>query len=176
MIEEPAARLPTVSRKDEAMSDPVPYDPTHPGFPKPGFNPDSLSCTSAACVTALIAQDAARSEIKIKCDEVEAAKNRRDVFAAMAAALLTLAAALFVGAGAATATVLGWPLAAILFWIAVSVAATALALAAVALVFEAQRLVIVGELGAAKNHFLSVRNDVMLVCPSTCWGDASMAC
>jgi hypothetical protein len=158
------------------MPDPAPYDPTNPGFPPPDFNPDNRSCTSQACATAQIAQDVARSAVKIKCDEVEAARGRRDVFAAMAAALLTLAAALFVGAGAATATVLGFPLAAILFWIAVSVAATALALLTVALVFEAQRLVILGELGAAKGRFLSARNDVMLACLPSCWGDASIAC
>ena len=154
----------------------TPADPTGPGFPGPNFNPDTRDCNSAACAKAQIAQEVARNLVKIKCDEVEAAKNRRDVFAAMAAALLTLAAALFVGAGAATATVLGFPLAAILFWIAVSVAATAFALATVALIFEAQRLVIVGELGAAKVRFLNARNDVMVACLPACWGDPNMSC
>jgi hypothetical protein len=148
-------------------------------LPGPGDGPGSgpplpLNCDSTRCQTALAAVVTARNGVLLKCAEVEATKSRRDTFAAIGVALLTLAAALLIGAGAATATVIGIPLAALLFWAAVSVAATAVLFLLIAAIFEIQYLVQQGELNAERTAFANAASGVMAACPSSCWGDLSL--
>lgn len=146
-----------------------------PGNDGPGNGPPlPLDCASTRCQSALAAVATARNAVLLKCAEVEATKSRRDTFAAIGVALLTLAAALLIGAGAATATVIGIPLATLLFWAAVSVAATAVIFLLIAAIFEIQYLVQQGELNAQRTAFSTAASNVMAACPSTCWGDLSV--
>jgi hypothetical protein len=146
-----------------------------PGGGPPGGKPNiPLSCTSSECQSALATVAADRNRVLLKCAQVEATKSRRDTFAAIGASLLAIAAALLIGAAAATASVLGAPLAPLLFWLAVSFAATAVLLFAIAAVFEIQYLVQQGELNAERTRFANAVSDVTSMCPSSCWGDISV--
>jgi hypothetical protein len=120
----------------------------------------------------MVADD--RNRVLLKCAQVEATKSRRDTFAAIGGSLLLLAGALLIGAAAATASVFGIPLAYILFWAAVSVAATAVLFLLIAAIFEAQFLVQQGELNGERTRFANAASAVMSACPSSCWGDLSV--
>jgi hypothetical protein len=76
------------------------------------FWPPSAVCTAAADMLAT-----ARSALEAACDRLRSDLDLRNALAAAAAAAWTLTAALFVGAGAATATVFGVLVAAFL-WVA----------------------------------------------------------
>ncbi len=149
---------------------PVPMDPTGPKPPPLG----PKDCNSQECIKARASVVDAGNVIMLKCGQMESARSKRDVFAAVAAVLATLAVALFAAAAVATVSILGIPLAPVLFWAGVTVAATSIVFWTLAGIFEAQRLVIEGELGAAKNNFISATSAVVVACPTTCWGDLTI--
>jgi len=96
--------------------DPVPTGPGMGGPP-----PRPLTCDSQECQSALVAVATDRNRVLSKCAQLEATKGRRDTLAAIVAGLLILAGALLIGAGAATATVFGVPLAVVLVIAAIAV-------------------------------------------------------
>lgn len=151
---------------------PVPIGP-------PGSPPIPLGCDSPACTAAKIEVVNAGNIIKIKCGAVDSAKGKRDVFAAIASVLAALAVTLFIASASAgtTAIVIG-PIAIVpmlaLFWAAVTVAATSILFWILAGIFEAQVLVLEGELSTARNNFVTAANRVTSSCPNSCWGDLTM--
>ena len=154
---------------------PVPMDPTNPpggGLPGPG--PLPLDCNSLLCAQARIDLVAARNLVLLKCGQVNDAKNRRDVFAAMAVAFATLALAALVGAATASATIFGIPLGALLLVVAIILASIALTFLTLAGIFEIQRAVIEAELGDAKTKFMAAAAHATASCPATCTGDTSL--
>ena len=94
---------------------PEPTDPTGGGGGPPNIDPELRNCNSKECVDALSAVTAARGIITFKCGQVASARSWMNTLAAIAATLFGLAIAAFAGAGAATASVFGIPLAKILF-------------------------------------------------------------
>src|SRR5690349_8432145 len=92
----------------------MPDAPTGP--PKGPPFPDPLSCDSVPCTNAKAEVVDAGNLIKLKCGELDGAKGRRDVFAAIAAVFATIAVTLFIAGVTTTATapILGYLPAAIL--------------------------------------------------------------
>lgn len=155
----------------------APPNPT--GNDPPGGFPDPMGCNSPVCKSALASVVAAGNLIKSKCGEVDSAKGRRDVFAAIAAVLAGLAVTLFIAAASASASVVVFgPISLVpalaLFWAAVTVAATSILFWTLAGIFEAQVLVLEGELGNARNAFTAAANKVTTSCPAACWGNLTM--
>jgi len=109
-----------------------------------------------------------------KCAQLEATKGRRDTLAAIVAGLLILAGALLIGAGAATATVFGVPLAVVLVIAAIAVFVVAVLVGLGALIAEIQFVVQQGELNGERTRFTNDASKVMAACPSTCWGDLTL--
>jgi hypothetical protein len=153
-------------------SGPVPTGGDPGGFP--GGDPLGKSCTSSACVKALGEVVSAGNTIKLKCGQVAAAAGWRDAMWAVGIAFATAAIAAFAGAAVATATIFGISLGALLFWIGVTLAATALLFFAIAAGLAIQVAVLQGELNGARTSFVNATNDVMTACPTTCWGDLAM--
>jgi fatty acid desaturase len=147
---------------------------TGPMGPGNGGNIPRPSCDSPQCQSALGAVATDRNRVLSKCAQVEATKSRRDTLAAIAGALLALGVALLIGAGAATATVFGIPLAVILFWAAVTVIATAILFGLFALIAGIQYAVQQGELNAERARFTDDASKVTMACPSNCWGDLTL--
>ncbi len=144
------------------------------GGPGDGGIPRPLSCDSPECQSALAMVATDRNRVLSKCAQVEATKSRRDTLSAIAGLLLAAAVALLIGAGAATATVFGIPLAYILFWAAVSLFATAVLFGILALITAAQYGVQQGELNGERTRFTNDASAAMTSCPSTCWGDLTL--
>jgi hypothetical protein len=94
--------------------------------------------------------------------------------AAIAATLFGLAIAAFVGAGAATATVFGIPLGVILFWIGVTLLATAILFATLAAIAAIRVLALENSLNKARAAFTAATTIVTSSCPPACWGDLTM--
>jgi hypothetical protein len=94
-----------------------------------------------------------------------------NTLAAIAATLLGLAIAAFAGAGAATATVFGIPLAVVLFWIGVTLLATAILFGILAGIAALRVLVLEGELNQARTDFATAVSKVTSACAMACWGD-----
>src|SRR6476620_1366373 len=120
---------------------------TNPGgTPMPGFPPVPIDCNSIECTSAKADVVNAGNIIKLKCGQVDSAKGKRDVFAAMAAVFATLALAALGAAGAASASFFGIPAAIVLFWVAVILALISALFWLLAGIFEIQVLVVEGEL------------------------------
>ena len=137
----------------------------------PPLDPRGVSCSSTACISALAAVVTARNMITFKCGQVASARSWMNTLAAIAATLLGLAIAAFAGAGAATATVFGIPVAIVLFWIGVSLLATAILFGIFAGIAALRVLVLEGELNGARTDFAAAVANVQSSCPTSCWGD-----
>lgn len=152
--------------------------PTGPGGGLPGGDPLAKSCTSQACVGALAGVVDARNAIIFKCGQVAAAKGRRDMLASVALTLSGIAVALFAAAAVATATIVvfGFTIivANLLFWLGVTVAATALVFWTLSGIAAIQVLVLEGELSDARSKFIAAADRVTSSCPPSCWGDTTM--
>lgn len=148
--------------------------PTHPPGDVPVDIPRPVTCDSPECVAALAEVVRTRAVIIFKCGQVASARARTNAMAAIAGALFTLAIGAFAAAGAASATIFGIPLAAVLFWIAVTLLATAILFAIFAAIGFAQIAVLEGELNRARSDFINATDAVTKACPVMCWGDLTM--
>ena len=156
---------------DATLEDPAMVNPVGPNDTGPPGDPRGVSCTSSACINALAELATARNLVTFKCGQVASARSWMNTLAAIAATLLGLAIAAFAGAAAATATVFGIPLAVILFWIGVTLLATAILFGILAGIAALRVLVLEGELNGARADFTSAVTKVTNSCPTTCWGD-----
>ena len=111
------------------MGDPAPV----PEGGAPPFDPSSLSCTSFACTSALAAVASARGVVIFKCGQVATARSWMNTLAAIAATLFGLAIAAFAAAASAlNIVIVGIVLAKLLFWLGISLLATAILFAVLA--------------------------------------------
>lgn len=148
---------------------------TGPGGPGSGGNvPLPLGCDTPQCQSALAAVATDRNQVLSKCAQVEATKGRRDLLAIIAGALLTAGLAALAGAAVATGTFFGIPAAVVLFWIAVTLLATALLFAIAASAAAIQYGIQQGELNAERTRFTNDATKVTTSCPSNCWGDLTL--
>jgi hypothetical protein len=146
-----------------------------PGDGGPPFDPESLRCTSFECATALAAVAQARGVIIFKCGQVASARSWMNTLAAIAATLFGLAIAAFAAAAAAlNIVIVGIVLAKLLFWIGITLLATAILFAILAGIAAIRVLVLEGELNQARVNFADAVTRVTTSCPSTCWGDLTM--
>jgi hypothetical protein len=158
----------------------VPSGP--PGGPPNLPDQNKLSCSSQACASAQAMVVDAANDIISTCGAISDANGR-------ASALLGIAGGLFgVGAGiigglvtaigiAATAALLvavaislNW----LLFWVAVTLIATAILLLAVYVGILIYVAILQGQLGGKRQAFRDAATQVMQNCPSTCWGNLVM--
>jgi hypothetical protein len=151
------------------MSSPVP-----PGGGDTPPDPRGVTCGSAECIAALAGVVAARGIITFKCGQVASARAWMNTLAAIAATLLGLAIAAFAAAGTASATIFGIPVGIVLFWIGVSLLATAILFGILAGIAALRVLVLEGELNQARTDFAAATAKVTTACPGTCWGDLTM--
>lgn len=134
-------------------------------------DPRGVSCTSTACINALAELANARNVITFKCGQVASARSWMNTLAAIAATLLGLAIAAFAGAAVATATIFGIPLAVVLFWIGVTLLATAILFGILAGIAALRVLVLENELNQARTDFSTAVSKVTSSCAMSCWGD-----
>lgn len=150
------------------MGDPAPV----PEGGAPPFDPSSLSCTSFACTSALAAVASARGVVIFKCGQVATARSWMNTLAAIAATLFGLAIAAFAAAASAlNIAIVGIVLAKLLFWLGISLLATAILFAVLAGIAALRVLVLEGELNQARVDFAAAVARVTSSCPATCWGD-----
>ena len=107
-----------------------------------------------------------------KCGQVATARSWMNTLAAIAATLFGLAIAAFAAAASALGIVIvGIVLSKLLFWIGVSLLATAILFGILAAIAAIRVLVLEGELNQARVNFADAVARVTSSCPATCWGD-----
>ena len=160
------------------MSDPAPTPGG--GFPLP--DPKTLDCLSTACQNAQAKVVNAANDILTKCGQISDANARASAILGSAAGIFGLGASIIGGlVGAigiaatvallvATAVSFNW----VLFWIAVTLIATALALLTVYIAILIYVAVLQGQLSGLRDAFKRAATDVMAKCPNTCWGNLIM--
>jgi hypothetical protein len=161
------------------MPDPAPT----PGGGRPQLpDPKTLDCLSTACQAAQAKVVNAANDIVTKCGQISDANARASAILGIAAGIFGLGASIIGGlAGSigiaataallvATVVSLNW----ILFWLAVTLIATALALLTAYIAFLIYVAVLQGQLGGLRDAFKKAAADVMANCPNTCWGDLIM--
>ena len=95
-----------------------------------------------------------------------------NTLAAIAATLFGLAIAAFAAAASAlNIVIVGIVLAKLLFWLGISLLATAILFAVLAGIAALRVLVLEGELNQARVDFAAAVARVTSSCPATCWGD-----
>jgi hypothetical protein len=131
-------------------------------------------CASQACLEAKIALKKAQNDVLKACNDVAAAKGRRDTWAAALAAAVVAATALTIGAATATATIFGIAAGIVLGIAAAVMWVTAAILAIVVGVLVGEVDAAVKVLAGNQSAVNTTAEAMMNVCDVHCWADATL--